>query len=75
VQGGIGSGMSLGQTLALLSAAAALAVFSGWRGARKPDPFRGPRLIPWRAIMLTSAALAVLLLVHLINLLGVTTGR
>lgn len=67
--------MSLGQTLALLGAAAALAVFSGWRGARKPDLFRGPRLIPWRAIMLTSAALALLLLVHLVNLLGVTTGR
>ncbi|MFC3076575.1 hypothetical protein ACFODL_00590 [Phenylobacterium terrae] len=67
--------MSLGLTLALLAAAAVLAVFAGWRGARKPDPFKGPRLIPWRAIMLTSAAMALLLLVHVVNLLGVTTGR
>lgn len=67
--------MGLTTTAALLAAAAAIAVFSGWRGARKPDLFKGPRLIPWRVIMLTSAAMAVLLLVHLVNLLGVTTGR
>lgn len=67
--------MGIETTTALLAAAAILAVFSGWRGARKPNPLKGPRLIPWRAIMLTSAAMAVLLLVHLVNLLGVTTGR
>lgn len=67
--------MGIEITAALFAAAAALAVFSGWRGARKPNFLKGPRLIPWRAIMLTSAAMAVLLLVHLVNLLGVTTGR
>ena len=36
----------------------ALAVFAGWRGARLPNPRRGPRLIPWRWIMLLSATAA-----------------
>lgn len=67
--------MGIEVTSALLVAAAVLAVFSGWRGARKPDLMKGPRLVPWRALMLTSAAMAVLMLVHLVNLLGVTTGR
>lgn len=67
--------MELPTTLALLAAALALALVSGWRGARKPDLAKGPRLVPWRMIMLTAAALAMLLLVHAVNLLGVTTGR
>ena len=67
--------MGIELTAVLLAAAALVALFSGWRGARKPDPMRGPRRIPWRGLMLTSAALAVFLLVHLVNLLGVTTGR
>lgn len=67
--------MSFGLTLALFAATAGLAVFAGWRGARPPDFRRGPRLVPWRFVMLMSVALAVLFLVHLVNLLGVTTGR
>ena len=39
---------------------AALAVFAGWRGARLPNPRRGPRLIPWRWIMLLSATAAII---------------
>jgi hypothetical protein len=67
--------MGLELTLSLLAAAAALGAFAGWRGARKPDLRKGPRMIPWRLIMITAAALAMLLLVHAVNLLGVTTGR
>ena len=36
-------------------ALAALAAFAGWRGARPPDPRRGPRLAPWRLLMLLAA--------------------
>jgi hypothetical protein len=43
---------------------AGLAVLAGWRGARPPDPTRGPRLVPWRLIMLFCAALAVILLLE-----------
>ena len=50
-------------------------VFAGWRGARPPNPHKGPRMIPWRLIMVTAAAGLLLMLVHAVNLLGVTTGR
>ncbi len=53
----------------------ALALFAGWRGARPPNPHRGPRMIPWRLIMVSAAALLLAMIVHLVNLLGVTTGR
>lgn len=71
----IWSAMDLTLTLAFVAAFAAVAVFSGWRGARAPDLRRGPRLAPWRLIMVTSAAGLILMLVHLVNLLGVPTGR
>jgi hypothetical protein len=53
--------MDAGHLLALAAAFAALAVFAGWRGARPPNPMKGPRMIPWRLIMVTSAAAAILL--------------
>jgi len=69
------SQMDLQLTLMLTLAAVALAVVAGWRGARPPDPHKGPRLIPWRFIMLMTTAGIVVLLVHVVNLMGVTTGR
>jgi hypothetical protein len=62
-------------TLILLGVFAAVAIASGWAGARPYDPHKGPRLMPWRYIMVTAAAGFLLMLVHLVNLLGVTTGR
>lgn len=56
--------MDLRMTLALGAGFAALAAFAGWRGARPPNPMKGPRLIPWRPIMVFAAAAAVLLLVQ-----------
>jgi hypothetical protein len=67
--------MDLRTTLIILAALVVLAVFSGWRGARPPNPHKGPRLAPWRFIMLLAAAGALLMLVHAVNLLGVTTGN
>jgi len=54
--------MDLRLTVALIVAFAAVAAFAGWRGARPPDPMKGPRLVPWRAIMVAAATAAVLLL-------------
>ncbi|ACG79180.1 conserved hypothetical protein [Phenylobacterium zucineum HLK1] len=62
-------------TLAAAAGLAALGLFAGWRGARPPDPHRGPRMIPWRFLMLLAAAGAILMLVHAVNLMGFTTGR
>ncbi len=67
--------MTFSITLALVGACLALTVFAAWRGARPPDFARGPRLIPWRGIMVFGAAATLLFLVHLANLMGVQTGR
>lgn len=69
------SQMGLTRTLWLLGACAALALLAGWRGARPPNPLRGPRLTPWRFLMMLAACAVLVLLVHLVNLLGVHTGR
>jgi hypothetical protein len=62
-------------TLAVIAGFGALAVFAGWRGARPPDLLRGPRLMPWRLIMILAAAGVLLALVHAANLLGFETGK
>lgn len=67
--------MTLPVTLGLIAAFLAIAVFTGWRGAQPPDPLRGVRMAPYRLIMVTAAAAVLILLVHLVNLLGVKTGR
>lgn len=67
--------MPLDVTIAASLTLLALAAFAGWRGSRPSDPMRGPRLIPWRFIMVTASALALFFVVHLVNLLGVSTGR
>jgi hypothetical protein len=67
--------MSLPLTLALGAALLGLALLSAWLGARPPNPHKGPRLMPWRFIMVLAACGVFVLVVHLVNLLGVTTGR
>jgi hypothetical protein len=67
--------MTIPITVALMAAFAALAGFCGWRGAKPAAPHRGPRMVPWRFLMIASAAVVLMLIVHLVNLLGVTTGR
>lgn len=62
--------MELIPTLALLAAALFVMVFAGWRGARPPNPARGPRMIPWRFLMVLAGAAAMLLLIHLATLFG-----
>lgn len=69
------SQMGISVTLSAIAALLALAVFAGWRGARPPNPHKGPRLMPWRFIMLLASACALIVVVHLVNLMGVTTGR
>ena len=55
--------MSPAIQLILAAVCAAVAALCGWRGARPPDPRRGPRLIPWRFLMVLAGAGAVLWLV------------
>jgi hypothetical protein len=67
--------MTLPLTTALALAFAALAVLCGWMGARPLDVHRGPRLMPYRFLMLIFAAACFWMLIHLANLAGMTTGR
>jgi hypothetical protein len=66
--------MDLPLTLALAAGTLVACLFFGWRGMRPADPLRGPRLIPHRFLMMLSAAVLLLLAVHLANLAGMTTG-
>ena len=66
--------MDMPVTLALGAAAVVSGVVFGWLGARPADPRRGPRMIPWRFLMLLAAAAAMLMGVHAVNLLGFVTG-
>lgn len=67
--------MDMTITLAGLALAAALTVFFGWMGAKPPNLVRGPRLMPYRLLMVFSAAATVLMVVHVLNLMGVATGQ
>ena len=67
--------MPLNATLIMLATAVAVGLFCAWRGARPPDLIRGPRLIPYRFIMVLAAAFVLIALVHLMNLAGFETGR
>ena len=57
--------MGLRTAIIVIVALLVLAVFSGWRGARLPNPHKGPRMVPWRWIMLLSATAAILVLLEL----------
>lgn len=67
--------MDLPFTVIALIVLLPLAVFCGWRGARPADILKGPRMVPWRPLMMVCAVAIMLLLVHLLNLLGVQTGN
>jgi hypothetical protein len=65
--------MDVPATIATCAGLLALAVVAGWRGARPPDPRRGPRMVPWRFVMLLATAALLGALTWLAMLLGLTT--
>ena len=62
-------------TLVVTAVLAALAGLFGWAGSRPPDPRRGPRLAPYRFLMLLCAFGVMLTLAHMLTLAGVKTGH
>ena len=66
--------MSLPVTVAALLLILAIGGLCAWRGAAPPNPHRGPRLVPWRFLMVLCGAIAMYLAAHLLNLMGVATG-
>lgn len=67
--------MDLPVTITTLVVLLILAVVCGWRGARPANILKGPRMMPWRPLMMIFVVAAMLLLVHLLNLLGLETGH
>lgn len=67
--------MDLSTTLTITVAFVGLAAFAAWRGARPPNLIKGPRMIPWRMVMVVSAAVVLYLLVHLAALAGLYHNR
>jgi hypothetical protein len=61
--------MALVPTVILAACALALTVLFGWLGARPANPLRGPRLVPWRFLMLLAFLAMVLAVVHVVALL------
>ena len=57
-------------TLWAIAGFLALGAFFGWRGARPPDFRKGPRMMPWRWLMLMCAAVELILIIHLMALLS-----
>jgi hypothetical protein len=62
--------MELPMTAGLAVLCLILAIFCGWRGAQPADPIKGVRMVPWRALMLLSAAFEIVLVVRLADQLG-----
>lgn len=67
--------MDLPFTIATIVALLIIAVFCGWRGARPANVLKGPRMMPWRPLMMVCVVAIMLLVVHLLNLLGMQTGN
>jgi hypothetical protein len=57
-------------TLALVAAAVGLAALFGWLGGRPPNPLKGPRMVPYRLLMLVCAAAVLVLATHLAGVAG-----
>jgi len=66
--------MDLPATIVVAVVALLFAVFCGWRGARPINVLKGPRLMPWRPLMMVSAVVLLLMAAHILNLLGMKTG-
>ena len=62
--------MDLTVTSAVLALGVVLTAFFGWMGARPVNISRGPRLIPYRLLMLLTAALVTIVGAHEAALLG-----
>ncbi len=62
--------MTMTVTLSVMIAALATAAFAGWRGSRPPDLIRGPRMVPYRFLMVLASTVALFMLLHLMTLAG-----
>lgn len=67
--------LDLTATLIGLTLAAALFALAAWRTSRPYDPLKGKSAVPWTLIAITAGAVALFMVVHLMNLAGIETGQ
>jgi hypothetical protein len=65
----------LALTVGLALVGLAVVALSAWRHGRPPEPAKGPRMIPWMLVLLAAATWTLVMVVHLVNLFGLHTGR
>ncbi len=68
-----GMELTLTPTVILASVSALLTFFFGYMGARPLDIRKGPRMVPWRFLMILAFTVSLFMVVHLLNLLGIQT--
>ena len=68
-----GMELTLTPTVILASVSALLTFFFGYMGARPLDIRKGPRMVPWRFMMILTFTVCLFMVVHLLNLLGIQT--
>jgi len=66
--------MHLLLTILALLACAAISAFAFYKHFQKRDVFKAP-IIPWIIPSLAALATGFMVLVHLVNLMGIETGR
>jgi hypothetical protein len=66
--------MTMPVTLALFALFSSAFALAWWRAGR-PTEFGKVRMIPWTPLIIVFAMAALMMLVHIVNLLGVETGQ
>ena len=67
--------MELWITFGVVGLAALLAAFASWKSGRPAKDSLRPRWISWPLVTVFAGALAILALVHAVNLMGIRTGQ
>jgi len=67
--------MELWVTIGVIAFAVLLAAFASWKTGRPVKDTHRARWISWPLVTIFAGALAILAVVHLLNVLGVHTGQ
>jgi hypothetical protein len=67
--------LSLTLTVSLLIVSGLLTFLFGYMGQRPMNPAKGPRMVPWRFMMMMMFMVCIVLIVHTLNLIGFKTGQ
>ena len=67
--------LDLPLTVILTIVSALFTVLFGYMGARPMNPKKGPRMVPWRFLMMLTFTFSLFLIIHVLSLLGFHTAQ